>query len=189
MHMHLQLRSRCSNLEPEQINEHLSHKISGICITDHWRSDPKKINPFHERIKVFYGIEVSCAYGDILGYGMSLLPAKRTNPSAEYIIELIHNQGGLAVCAHPFTNRHVGFEQHVFNYDFDALEINGALDGEYHALAREAADKMGIPTIGGSDAHSVRQLNTVATKFDIPIESIKDIVKAVKNNECEVVKI
>ncbi len=189
MHMHLKYRSRCSNLAAEDINEHLSQKIDGICLTDHWKLDPKKVNPFRECIKLFYGIEVSCAYGDILCYGARLLPSKRTNPSAEFLIRVTHSQGGVAVCAHPFTNRHQGFDHHVFEFEFDALEINGALDEEYHALAREAAEKIGIPVIGGSDAHSVKQMNTIATKFDNPVESIVDIAKAIKNNECRVIKI
>ena len=187
--MHLKYRSRCSNLAAEDINDYLSPRIDGICLTDHWKLDPKKINPFHDHIKFFYGIEVSCAYGDILCYGARLLPSKRTNPSAEFLIRVTHSQGGVAVCAHPFTNRHQGFGENVFNFDFDALEINGALDAEYHALTIEAAEKMGIPTIGGSDAHSIKQMNTIATKFDSPIGTIEDIVKAVKNRECEVVKI
>ena len=188
--MHLKYRSRCSNLSADDVNEHLSPKLDGICLTDHWRQDPKKFNPFREDIKVFYGIELSSiAYGDILCYGAKLLPSKRSRPTAEKIISITHNQGGVAVAAHPFTNRHEGFDEHVFEFEFDALEINGALTEEYHALTIEAAEKMGIPLIGGSDAHSIRQLNTIATKFDIPIETIEDIVKAIKNRECEVVKI
>lgn len=189
MHMHLKYRSRCSNLSAKKLNENLSQKIDGICLTDHWLLREKDINPFHDHIKVFYGVELDCLLGDILGYGIPSLPLRRRNLTAEYIIKYIHSKGGIAVCAHPFSNRHAGFAVYVYDYKFDALEVNGSLDAEHQNRAREAAEKMGIPVIGGSDAHSVRQMNTIATKFDTSIESIEDIVKAVKNNECSVVKV
>ena len=51
------------------------------------------------------------------------------------------------------------------------------------------AVEMDIPTIGGSDAHSYRQLNTIVTKFNVPINSMDDIVKAIRNKECKAIKI
>ncbi len=187
MHMHLKYRSRCSNLSAEDLNENISSKLDGICLTDHWLLKEKQINPFHDHIKVFYGVEIDCLLGDILCYGIPSLPLRKRNLTADYIIQFVHDRGGIAVCAHPFSNRHAGFEKYVYDYEFDALEVNGSLDAEHQNKALEAAEKMGIPVIGGSDAHSVRQMNTVATKFDIPIDCIEDIVKAVKNNECSVV--
>ena len=105
------------------------------------------------------------------------------------MIDFIHKQGGVAVCAHPYTNRHEGFGDYVYEYEFDGIEINGSLDEKYHRLAENAANSMDIPTLGGSDAHSIRQLNTFGTKFEKPINSIKDIVAAVKNKECKAIKI
>jgi hypothetical protein len=93
------------------------------------------------------------------------------------------------VCAHPFSNRHDGFGKYVFDYDFDAIEVNGTILEGLQVKAEKAAIEMDIPTIGGSDAHSYRQLNTVVTKFDMPINSMDDIVRAVKNKECKAIKI
>jgi predicted metal-dependent phosphoesterase TrpH len=138
---------------------------------------------------MFYGVEISCKMGDILAYGIKSIPPKKKNIDAEKVIKLIHKQGGIAVCAHPYTNRHEGFGDYVYDHDFDGIEINGALDEKYHILAEIAANIMDIPLIGGSDAHSIRQLNTVGTKFEKSINSITDIIKAVRNKECEVIKI
>lgn len=187
MHIHLKYRSKCSNLCAEDLNYRLSRRIVGICITDHWKLDAKKYNPFDDDIKVFYGVEIDCNLGDILAFGIKQLPSKNLSP--EHYIEYIHKQGGVAVCAHPFTNRHQGFGEKVYRFNFDAIEINGALDENYHAMAEKAASIMGIPTIGGSDAHSVNQLNTIGTKFDVPITSIKDIVNAIKDKKCRAVRI
>ncbi|MHA1294575.1 MAG: PHP-associated domain-containing protein [Promethearchaeota archaeon] len=186
MHIHLKLRSRCSNLSAEDLYNNLSQCFDAICITDHWKLEPKKYNPFHD-IKVFYGVELDCSLGDILAYGIKSLPLKRL--SAEKAIKYIHNQGGIAVCAHPYSNRHEGFGDYVYDYAFDAIEINGALNKKLQRMAEEVAIKMDLPTIGGSDAHSIKQLNTIGTKFEIPINSISDIIKAVKSKKCKAIKI
>jgi len=127
--------------------------------------------------------------GDILAYGVRSVPLKNKHLLAENLIDYIHRQGGIAVCAHPFSNRHDGFEDHVYAYDFDAIEINGALDKKYHKMAESAANEMDVALIGGSDAHSISQLNTIGTQFDIPINSIEDIIKTVKNKMCNPIRI
>ena len=42
MHIHLKNRSPCSIMGVEQLMGSLSHKISGICVTDHWKLSPIK---------------------------------------------------------------------------------------------------------------------------------------------------
>lgn len=188
MHVHLKYRSRCSNLSVEDLEDTISPKIDAVCLTDHWLLKPKKVNPFNG-IKVFYGVEIDCNYGDILAYGLKSLPLKKNNISARYVIDYIHDREGVAACAHPYTNRHQGFGDNVFDFEFDAIELNGSLDIRFHHQAKKAAEEMDIPIIGGSDAHSVRQMNTTATKFEQKIKSMEDIVKAIKNKECEAVYI
>ena len=188
MHIHLKYRSSCSNLSIDDLYNNLSRSFDAVCITDDWKLAPKKNNPFHE-VKMFYGAEISCKLGDILAYGIKSILPKKKNIDAGKVIEFIHKQGGIAVCAHPYTNRHEGFGDYVYEYEFDAIEINGALDKKYHILAEKAAKSMDIPTLVGSDAHSIRQLNTIGTKFEKPINSITDIINSVKNKECKAIKI
>ena len=187
LHVHLKYRSRCSNLSAADLNAHLSNRFHGICLTDHWLLKHKQLNPFHSSLQVFYGVEIDCLLGDILAYGIDTLPLRKRNLTAEYIIKFIHSKGGVAVCAHPFSNRHTGFGQYVYDYAFDAIEVNGSLDREHQKLAEEAAETMGLPTTGGSDAHSARQLNTVGTQFDIEITSMDDIVKAIQDHQCSAI--
>jgi len=188
MHLHLDLRSRCSNLSLDNLKSSLSKKIDGICFTDHWLLNPKRSYPIRN-IKVFYGVELDCVLGDVLAYGIDSIPLRKRNLPANTIIDHIHKQGGIAVCAHPFSNRHDGFGKYVFDYDFDAIEVNGTILEGLQVKAEKAAIEMDIPTIGGSDAHSYRQLNTMVTKFEVPIDSMDDIVKAIKNKECKAIKI
>ena len=187
MHVHLANRSRCSNLSVESLNDTISKQFDGICLTDHWILNPKK--DYSIQVKVFHGVEFESVMGDILAYGIDSLPLKKLNMPAEKIINHIHRQGGVAVCAHPFSNRHDGFGKYVYDYDFDAIEVNGTIHENLQIKAEKAANEMDIPTIGGSDAHSYRQLNSIGTKFEVLINSMDDIVKAIKNRDCKVIKI
>jgi len=187
LHVHLSNRSRCSNLSAEVLNETISKQFDGICLTDHWILNPKK--DYSIQVKVFHGVELDCVMGDILAYGINSLPLKKRNIPAEKIITHIHKQGGIAVCAHPFSNRHDGFGKYVYDYDFDAIEVNGTILENLQVKAEKIANEMDIPTIGDSDAHSYRQLNSIGTKFEVPINSMDDIVKAIKNKECKAIKI
>jgi len=171
----------------EYLNDTISKQFDGICLTDHWILNPKK--NYSIQVQVFHGVEFDCVMGDILAYGINSLPLRKLNMPAEIILDHIHKQGGIAACAHPFSNRHDGFGSRVYDYDFDAIEVNGTINEGLQVKAEKAAREMDIPTIGGSDAHSYRQLNTIGTKFEVPINSMDDIVKAVKNKQCKAIKI
>jgi hypothetical protein len=173
-------------LQAEELYDNLSPYIGGLCITDHWHIRPIKRLYLPER-KLFFGVEVSSDLGDILAYGINMLPSRNLTP--RQIIDFIHRQGGIAVCAHPFSNRHSAFGDKLYNYSFDAIEINGAIGNQANKMAKEAARSLNLPIIGGSDAHSKKQLNTIATKFNKEIDSISDIIREIKNKNCKIVKL
>ncbi len=187
MHLHIEGRSQCSVLPVQELYGALSPKLDAICITDH--EIIQKIRYLHlQDYKVFYGVELWSDSGDILAYGIrNILPSKDLR--AEHIIDFIHHHGGVAVAAHPFSTRHNAFHESVYDYNFDAIEINGAIGKRENELARQAAESLGIPLTGGSDAHSISQLNSVATKFEEEINSIADVVKAIKNKKCSPIRI
>ncbi len=186
MHVHLKGRSPCSIMSAENLYNNLSQRFDGICITDHGILKPIKNLPFQE-ISVFFGVEITCDRGDLLAYGINSLPPK--NYKAKEIIDFIHAQGGVAVCAHPFSSRNNDFDNDVYDFDFDAIEVNGSLTLNANKSARKAAKIMDLPTIGGSDAHSIKQLNTFGTRFSVPIRTMADIVRAIKDGNCWPIKI
>ncbi len=186
MHIHLKDRSPCSILSIEELYRFLSPRLDGICITDHWVLQEIKGISFEE-VKTFFRVELTSREGDILAYNLNMMPSK--NLGATQVIDFIHRQGGIAVAAHPFSNRHIAFYDAVFNYNFDAIEINGSIGKSSNEKARRAANKMDIPLIGGSDSHSKTQLNTVATKFKNKIYSLSDIIKEIKDKDCKIIRI
>ncbi|MGV9173133.1 MAG: PHP domain-containing protein [Promethearchaeia archaeon] len=186
MHIHLSGRSSCSILSEQQLYNNLSPRLDGICITDHWVLKPLKHMSFYG-FQVYFGVELRCNLGDILAYGLKRLPSRDLN--AHRMIRFIHEQNAVAVCAHPFSTRHAAFGERVYDFNFDAIELNGAIGKNANQQAMVASKIMAIPTIGGSDSHSKDQLNTIATQFEAPISSLANIKNAIKNGKCKAVHI
>lgn len=184
MHLHVSPRSPCSVMPVEDLMNNLSQRLDAICITDHWVLEPIEYLKFQD-FPIYFGAEITCDLGDILAYGIEQLPPH--NLSAQDALDFIHKQGGMAVCPHAYSDWHYAFGDEVLNYDFDAIELNGQMNKSINEMAKRAAKIMDLPTIGGSDSHSVPQLNTIATRFEDEIFSIDDIVKAIKEKKCKAI--
>jgi predicted metal-dependent phosphoesterase TrpH len=122
---------------------------------------------------VVIGEEVSSRHGHILG----LFVEKRIQPgmSAAATVDAIHEQGGLAIAAHPFwrTERQ-GRERAVHGVgwwaaelDFDAIEVENATPGFYlfNQMAHRLRQGMGCAELGSSDAHIVDAIGRAYTTF------------------------
>jgi hypothetical protein len=60
------------------------------------------------------------------------------------------------------------------------LEIcNGLVTEDENELARKVADELGLIGLGGSDAHQPEAVGTCVTRFDLRIESERDLVEAI----------
>ena len=189
MHIHLQSRSSCSYLSESELWGNLADSLHGVCITDHHvlkkLKGIDKISQSNE-IAIFFGVEITAREGDILAYGISEVPPRGL--PAQQILSNIHQQGGVAICAHPFAKRN-SFDGEITQFAFDGIEINGRVGKRENQRARRLAIEMDIPTTGGSDAHNVHALNTMATWFSYKIRSIEDIVNAIKKKKCKARKV
>jgi predicted metal-dependent phosphoesterase TrpH len=126
------------------------------------------------KLEVVVGEEVSSRDGHIL----ALYLERRVRPgmSAAATVHAIHDQGGLAVAAHPFwrTQRQVrpGGKVHGVGWlaaelDFDAIEVENATPGFYlfNQLARRMNTGVGAAELGGSDAHILDAVGRAYTEF------------------------
>src|SRR6185312_1284789 len=126
------------------------------------------------KLQVVVGEEVTSRDGHILG----LFLEKRVRPamSAAATVHAIHDQGGLAVAAHPFwrTQRMVraGGRVHGVGWlaaelDFDAIEVENATPGFYvfNQMAHRLNSGLGVAALGGSDAHIVDAVGRAYTEF------------------------
>ena len=185
MHVHTNT-SPCSYMALEDTLAEIEGAVDAIVITDH-----DAVNSYDEsylselekkyEVKVFtQSLEISTAQGHILAYGMTEnLPI---NLDVHDVIEIIHSKDGLAVAAHPFTPMGIG--DTLYNADVDAIEINCSRPKYANLHAREAAKTMGVTLISGSDSHTSFQVTVCATKYQKPLNSMKEIIEEVKKGNC-----
>jgi predicted metal-dependent phosphoesterase TrpH len=162
---------------PLEIVEYARKTLDGIIITDHDRLGGaiEALSYATEEFRVLAGMEVSSSDGHILAYEiMNIIP--RDLPAKE-TVELIHSQGGLAVAAHPYDLRRRGVGDLIHKVDFDAVEVvNGHTFGNKKD-PRQECEGVGMPMVGGTDAHTVDEIGSVTIEFD------GDLRQAIKNGE------
>ena len=125
--------------------------------------------------EVIVGEEVSSRDGHILALFIeSVVPP---DMSAEETVAAIHEQGGVALAAHPYwrtssfdyKGRMFGIGDRFAELDFDAVEvINGGFTPSMIGANRRAgwvAEALGRTQVGGSDAHVKHALGWAHTRF------------------------
>jgi predicted metal-dependent phosphoesterase TrpH len=121
-------------------------------------------------IDVIVGEEVSTADGHLLALFIdTFLPPQR--PAAE-TIAAIHAQGGLAIAPHPYDRSVPSLGRPSLQHDgwdFDAIEgFNAGVIWSQrgcNGAAQRAAAAIGLPTVGGSDAHTLATVGLGYTLF------------------------
>jgi predicted metal-dependent phosphoesterase TrpH len=181
-------------LEPEELIEQaIQMNLQGICFADHYSMMPSW--PL-ERIKipdglyVFRGVEISTDRGHLLAYGLEddswNIWTSHNHLNALQVIENVHRLGGICVPAHPFRGWD-SFGEHVFSVEgLDAIETHNGLNiGEMNQKAIEAAKLRNLPSIGGSDCHKKEQVGRAFTEFKNPVQTIEELIEAIKKGNCK----
>lgn len=165
------------------IRELLDHvkrhtQLDVIAITDHdridaalWAFERQDKYPFD----IVPGVEVSSTAGHILGLWITKPVPPRLN--LEETVAAIHEQGGLAVLAHPFHFHLKIVAKNLWRYvrhpeilnaaGLDGIEVHNAgvpIPGE-NALARWLGHLVEFAFIGGSDAHTLGAVGCGVTRF------------------------
>jgi predicted metal-dependent phosphoesterase TrpH len=123
--------------------------------------------------EVVVGEEISSKHGHIIG----LFLEKPIPPgmSAVKTLAAIHEQGGVAIIPHPFSNQGIfgpfglrGLTELVNEVAFHALEVYNSLP--YLAAANRLASRaftfgQGVASTGGSDAHVLKAVGKGYTMF------------------------
>jgi hypothetical protein len=112
---------------------------------------------------VFRGIEVTTEVGHVLVFGV-----ERFDPGMAVLAELrriVRGQDALMYLAHP-SRRYGTLPPDDLTAWFDSVEAQNGTEGlVQNEAAGRIADGMRLPGIGGSDAHSVREIGVCATEF------------------------
>jgi len=163
---------------PQQLVDHARRlSLDAIAVTDHDTIEgalrASALAAAQTRLQVIVGEEVSSLDGHILG----LFLERRIPPglSAAATVHAIHEQGGLAVAAHPFwrTQRRArtgpvhGVGWLAAELDFDAIEVENGTPGFYvfNQMAHRLSDGVSTSQVGGSDAHILDAVGRAYTEF------------------------
>lgn len=164
-----------------------------IAITDHdrvdaalWAYERNDEYPFD----IIPGTEVTNRDGHILGLWVT--EKIKNNMTYKDTVDAIHQQGGLAIFAHPLHieindvrrgllhQRYIQHPEILIEAGFDAIEgFNAAsvIPG-INILATHLARRTGLAIVAGSDAHTVNSINRGVTLF--PGKNADDLRRAIQ---------
>jgi len=194
LHVHSAPASPCSSVPVEQlIEEALSIGLDGICLTDHnHRWDPSEVEALRQKhgLLILRGNEITTDQGDILVLGLE--EDIKGVIKLEELREKVLKAQGFMIAAHPFrgfltfgigylglTPQKAG-KRPVFQR-VDAVEVrNSRVSEKENRFAAQVAKILGLPVIGGSDAHKPGEVGRYATRFADPIRNEHDLIAALK---------
>jgi predicted metal-dependent phosphoesterase TrpH len=181
LHIHT-IFSPDSSIPPKTLVETLLvHPfIKAVAITDHntvrGYFKVRELAAAYPDLLIIPGVEVSTVEGDVILLGVAEVPPQPW--TVENVIDFAHSRGGLVVAAHPY--RAYGLGDSAKKYSIDAVEVlNGGCPRQLNMLAEELAKAMGLPGVGGSDAHRVDELWTVYTEIQASTD-LDDVLRAIK---------
>lgn len=197
MHVHTIVGSMDSDISPKRLGEQANVVgLTGIAITEHlhmWRED--EIAHWREEHGLFaYNArEYTTDMGHI---GVLGLPADvKGLRYASDLRRACNDYGAFMIMNHPFRyfpgpssllfgdrwrEQMLPLEelcQHPVFSMVDAIEVlNGGCIDRENRLAHEVAARLGLPTVGGSDAHMPLEIGRFATVFEAEIESAEQML-------------
>lgn len=196
LHVHTLLSSD-SNVAPELYVETAvrgPNRLDAICFTEHrlFPADPDldvRYAELSERfgLLVLKGIEADTNLGHLLLFGVTREVVRRFDLSSrmlksEALIEVVHGEGGIAIPAHPFRDSGFGPQlDDLLARHGAALGVIEALNGQNSPRENEAAmvaaEKLGLVSVGGSDAHFVgpKWFLTCATELEREVSDIEGL--------------
>ena len=117
---------------------------------------------------------------------LALDPRELVEPdlSMKETVERIHEQGSLAVLAHPYglPRSWININQ-VEEAGFDAIEVANSAQIPYEyisSLNQKLADKLELPVTGGSDSHIPETIGRAYTFVQSDSKELDDVLKAIK---------
>jgi predicted metal-dependent phosphoesterase TrpH len=155
--------------------------MDGIAITDHNTLEGYfRVKKVSSDLVVVPGYEVKTDSGHILVYGLEKLPPGIESIDYVDLVDWVRGLGGLSIIAHPGIDRF-----HLREWRScvpDAVEVLNASYPLEFLVGRglKLAERLGVPGVGGSDAHSIEAVGdgyTVVECEDSRVENILDNIK------------
>lgn len=204
LHTHTSYSSGCAHQTAEELIEAaIEAGLDGVAITEHLVPDGARVAQEIGRRKygfpVFCGVEANTTiFGDVLVFGCCRGFAHQCHWPA--LRSTVHDAGGVIIAAHPFRRwdqfalwsylEEQGLELSAdlagadFVQGLTAIEVeNGGVRADENEEARILARILGLPGVGGSDAHIPQDVGRAATRFTDTIRTDKELVAALKQGD------
>jgi predicted metal-dependent phosphoesterase TrpH len=209
MHVHTIVGSMDSDIAPRRLAEQAKESgLHGVAITEHlhmWRHDEMQRFRDEYGLFVFNAREYTTDMGHIGVFG---LPNDVRN--LRYVSDLrraCREYNAFMIMNHPFRyypgpssllfgdrwrEQHLPLEDvcaHPVFSMVDAVEVmNGGCIDRENRLAAEVAARLGLPTVGGSDAHMPLEIGRFATEFEATITSEDQMLDELRAGRFRAVK-
>lgn len=194
LHVHTMISSPCSQIDPLNLVDHAArYGLDAVCVTEHEEMEGAEVARklgLERGFRVFRGVEVYTEFGDMLVFGLYRLRFPWKMEFVELLRE-VRRAGGVVIPAHPCRSDRGFFERlgrdraEYLLAQVDALEVlNGGNTPEANEVAREVAEKYGLPQVGGSDAHLLMQVGRCVTCFERDFDTEEGLVEEIKAGRC-----
>jgi predicted metal-dependent phosphoesterase TrpH len=165
LHVHSRY-SKDSLLPPGNIIEAAKSKgLSGVAITDHGTVRGgiavRRVAP--RDLKVIVGYEARIRRQDIICLFVEEVARAET---VNELCEMTRENGGITILAHPYR-LHLSMDEEEAGAKVDAIEVlNARLSKDKNRRAAELAERLHMPKVAGSDAHSGSEIGKAFTILD-----------------------
>jgi hypothetical protein len=180
MHTHTSHRSLDSVLTVgELVALSKERGLDGICLTEHnsvW--EPRKLDQIRKTYEfpIFSGMEVGTEKGHVLVFGLEQFELDFLYLSK--LREAVVRAGAAMILAHPQRERSLPVGWSQLPSLFHGVEtLNGSDANEANGYLASMALDVGLPGVGGSDAHSEGAVGSCATLYETPIHTDADLVR------------
>ena len=187
LHVHTAI-SACGEVDiGELVQGAKARGLDGICITDHDTMDIRHAISEGRQdngLIVIFGMEYTTDQGDFLIFGpFEDLPPKLP---ADLLLRTVALNGGVAVAAHPFRVTRPADEQLIRQGLCRAIEcLNGRNSFSENRAVGAWRERYAVAACGGSDAHTLDELATFATRFFVPVNSRAELIRALRHRLCQ----
>jgi len=194
LHVHTRRFSPCSEMDPEEAAlEAKKIGVDGICFTEHNKAwPPHDISKLMEKtgVFIFHGIEVDTTEGHVLVFGLNRDFKGITR--LEDLRQIVDEANGFMIAAHPFRGFLLfGFSKLQMDMNdacqnplfkvVDGMEIlSGRQTPKENDFSSQVCERLNLKGVGGSDAHSIKDIGTCVTIFENKIEGQEDLLKELK---------
>lgn len=167
LHIHSNHSSDCSLKVDDVLMQAVNKGLYGIAICDHNTVEgsllaKRRAKELNLPLLVLSGTEVSTTEGHLIVLGVRENIQPDLTPHET--IRIAHQKGGVVIAPHPFKMRSVGS---VDGLDVDAIEtFNSRCIFMENKRAKEMAQALGKPEVGGSDSHLLATIGLGYTEID-----------------------